>query len=260
MLGVIFLFAACAKNNDDHDTIIQEEDSGTSSKDGSTREGGTRDGGSSGDSGGACALGTTDHCGKCDHACNAGDTTTTYSCSDNTSQGTCTLTCLKEFYDLNGKEEDGCEAEDPIVQDTAGSAVAVTLPDTNDPLLKTNPQNIVGLAYGDSRLHQTQPTSRPYGRADWYHVTAEGAGTPNHMTACLGITNFPNDDTFEICLSDSGADGGAQTFPASSCKQVHGGTTSECVGLATDAGVYYVRVKKLSGSNTVNGYALYLEH
>jgi hypothetical protein len=147
-----------------------------------------------------------------------------------------------------------------VVQDSAQSAVAITLDDVvNDPMQIRNPHNQIGFAYGDARRHESAPTTRPNGRADWYQVTVNGAGDPAHgMIACLGITNFPSDDWFELCISDDGE----STFYSAGCDAVQGGATSLCLNppAMTDAGVYYVRVRKLNGSNTANGYALYLSH
>jgi hypothetical protein len=181
-----------------------------------------------------------------------------YACSDATSSATCLLTCKGEYYDVNGNADDGCESQDPTVQDTVATAVAVNLPDMNDPTNKTNPLNVLGYVYGDGRPHDAAPTSRPFGREDWFHVTAVGNGTGQGMVACLGITDFPPDDSFEVCISDNGG----STFPSAGCKPVTGGAPSVCVSPtgAPNAGVYYVRVRKTAGSNTQNGYALYLRH
>jgi hypothetical protein len=261
-----FIFVACAAggSSDDGTTPGAAGDSGAG--------GGTRDAGdghdaqtqgdsapaSDGDASGTCTLGTTDHCGACDHACRPTDKTTQYACSDATAAATCLVTCLAEFYDLNGNADDGCEAEDAPVQDTAASAKPIDLPDVNDPMFKTNPLNVVGFVYGDGRPHEAPPTSRPFGREDWYHVTADGNGSGQGMAACLGITNFPPDDTFEVCVSDNNG----TTFPQTGCKTVKGGANSVCVTPTgnPNAGVYYVRVRKTDGSNTANGYALFLRH
>jgi hypothetical protein len=204
----------------------------------------------------ACTLGTADHCGACDHACRPTDKATAYACSDATRAATCLITCRGEFYDVNGNADDGCEAEDSPAQDTAATAASIQLPDTNDATNKSNPLNVVGFTYGDGRPHESAPTSRPFGREDWYHVTAVGNGTGNGMGACLGITNFPPDDTFEVCISEK--DG--TTFP--NCKTVKGTAPSVCVTPTnkTNAGSYYVRVRKTDGTNTVNGYALFMQH
>jgi hypothetical protein len=259
------ILLACAKSDASDDGTVPGQDNDGGS--GTTHDAGGHDGQSQGDTGSsggsdsgdeACTLGTADHCGACDHACHATDTATKYTCSDATSSATCLITCLGEYYDLNGDASDGCEAQDLPVQDTAQAAKPISLPDANDPTFKTNPLNVVGYVYGDGRPHDAAPTSRPFGREDWYHVTAVGNGTGNGMGACLGITNFPPDDTFEVCISDNNG----STFPAAGCKTVKGGATSVCVTPTgtPNAGVYYVRVRKTDGSNTANGYALFLQH
>jgi hypothetical protein len=258
--AIPLIFFACAKTDvPDEGTVPgNDEDAGHTGDGG--RDARTQNGDSSGggDGGGNCTLGTNDHCGACDHACRASDKSTKYACSDGTTSATCLITCLAEYYDLNGDANDGCEAQDPTVQDTAASAVIVSLPDANDPTFKTNPLNILGYVYGDGRPHESPPTSRPFGREDWYHVTAVGNGTGMGMGACLGISNFPPDDTFEVCISDNNGN----TFPATGCKPVKGGGASACVVPTgnPNAGVYYVRVRKTDGSNTADGYALFLRH
>ena len=208
-------------------------------------------------------LGGPDHCGSCGTVCPPGhdDKGTQRTCSTMGLDATCDIACKGEYYDVNGSVDDGCEAIDPIIQDSAMNALAVTLPDVmQDPMEKSNPMNILGKLYGDIRLHDAPPTMRPLGREDWYAVTAIGAGTLNvTMNACLGITSFPQDNMFEVCLSDIGQ----TTFNANSCKIAVGMGNSVCVfpPAKTDAGSpYYVRVRKLSGTNTSAGYALYLQH
>ncbi len=200
----------------------------------------------------ACTLGSSDHCGACGTTCGTTDAQTTFACTDATTAGTCTVTCRGEFYDLDGKADNGCEAGDLVVQDSAASAKPVTLDGT------TRSANELGYVYSDDRAHENVPLKRPAGREDWYVVTVtvpEG-GAAGSFGACLGITNFPNDDVFEVCTTDANA----TTF--SHCAPVAGGGASTCVKPAAnaDAGVYFVRVKKVSGSNTANGYALFLQH
>jgi hypothetical protein len=213
-----------------------------------------RDGGADAEAG-ACTLGTPDHCGKCDTSCpGTDDAHTQRTCSDATPFGICGITCKGEFYDLDGSDANGCEAEDATVQDTEATAVAVSLPDAN-------PKNIDGQMYGDGRPHDAAPVSRPFGRDDYYKVTATGTGSPsNTMTACLSITNFPADNTFEVCIK---ADGAASFAPAS-CKSVNPQSQSadRCVTPPgnPDIGTFFVRVRKTAGSNTANKYALYLVH
>lgn len=200
----------------------------------------------------ACTLGSAAACGACGTVCGTTDAQTTFGCTDATPGGTCTLTCRAEFYDLDGKPENGCEAEDAIVQDTTASARPIALDAT------TRTANIAGKAYGDARPHEGVPLTRPNGREDWYHVTVTeadaGAGA---FGACLGITNFPSDDVFEVCTTDANA----SSF--TNCDSlVKGGAASKCVKPTgnTDVGEYYVRVKKLSGSSTPNQYALFVQH
>ena len=166
-----------------------------------------------------------------------------------------------EYYDENGATDDGCEALDLPVQDDSTSAVAITLPDVaQDPMAKSNPDNVLGYIYGDNRVHDMAPSMRPLGRDDWYAVTAIGMGTPNvTMKACLGIADFPQDNVFQVCISDIGQ----TNFDPNSCKAAIGGGPSVCVQppTLTDAGgPYYVRVHKMSGTNTRFGYALFLQH
>jgi hypothetical protein len=211
---------------------------------------------------GACQLGTPEHCGQCGMACPGADNAGTRRvCTAPSVFGLCDVVCLGEYYDLNGKLDDGCEALDAPAQDAPETAVAITLPDViDDPQQQTNPHNVIGYIYDDTRQHDTPPTQRPLGRDDWWAVTAVGAGDPGTgMVACLGITNFPVDDVFQVCISDINQ----VTFASGSCAGVQGGGPSTCVlpPARSDAGgPYYVRVRKLSGSNTALGYALYLKH
>jgi hypothetical protein len=243
-------FVACATATGPGDGTSSGGDGG-SATDAAPFEGGPRDAMT-------CTLGSADHCGACTTVC-AGidDKGTLRTCSDSNSAGMCSIQCKGEFYDLDGKDTNGCEAEDPIVQDTPATAVAVML--ISGP---TNPKTIVGTIFGDTRLHDAPPTARPLGREDWRAVSTTGvgkSGTTSAMSACLGISNFPTDNTFEVCVSKATI----TTFDTAECKTVIGGAASVCVGPATGAnltGPFYVRVKKIAGTNVALGYALYLEH
>jgi hypothetical protein len=200
----------------------------------------------------ACTLGTAAACGTCATVCGTTDAQTTYGCTDATPAGTCTLTCRGEFYDLDGKPDNGCEAEDAIVQDTAASARPITLDAT------TKSASVQGKAYSDTRPHEVVPLTRPTGREDWYHVTVSvpDGGAAGAFSACLGIPTFPTDDVFEVCTTDANA----SAF--GNCGQVKGGAAPMCVKPAgnADAGEYFVRVHKISGTSTADPYALTVQH
>jgi hypothetical protein len=208
-----------------------------------------------------CALGTPDHCGGCGTVCPPGadDVGTRRTCTGST----CDVICLGEYYDLDGKLTNGCEALDTPVQDSALTALSVTLPaayGTTDLGTMGNPSNEVGFIYADMRMHATAPTSRPNGRADWWKLIVSGGGdAASGVTACLGIVNLPTDDQYEVCLSSVGN----ASFTPAGCQTVLGGASSVCVSqpqAADESGTYYVRVQRLAGSNTPLGYALYLKH
>ena len=192
------------------------------------------------------------------------DTTSTQrSCSSMDATGTCDITCLGEWYDLDGNLMNGCEAEDQPVQDAAIDAFAITLPNVNNGGTgstpcdnSTNPCTRAGQIYSDMRKHDSAPTTRPLGREDWFKIVAVGTGSPSQVGACLGITNFPADNMYEICIGNDGS-----TTP-NVCKTAQGGGTSQCVApmTAADQGTFYVKLRKVAGSNTSNRYALYLTH
>ena len=214
------------------------------------------------DSSSSCGLGTADHCGTCTFTCPGMDTTSTQrSCSSSDATGTCNIMCLGEWYDLDGNASNGCEAEDQPVQDAAINAFAITLPDMNGTANppcdnSKNPCTYAGQIYSDTRQHDGAPTMRMVGREDWYKVVAVGNGAPGQMTACLGITNYPADNQFEVCIGNDGS-----TTPTT-CKTAQGGGTSQCVAppTAADSGTFYVKLRKIAGTNTANKYALYLAH
>jgi hypothetical protein len=213
--------------------------------------------------GSGCVLGTADHCGTCDTVCPGMDSASTLrTCSSNTATGTCNITCRGEFYDLDGDATNGCEAEDQPPQDMVVTAVMIALPNVNNGSGSTacdgatNPCTHAAQIYSDTRLHENAPTMRGLGREDWYQLVATGAGGSGQVGACLGITNFPADDRFEICIGDNGS-----TNPTT-CATAIGSTPSTCVAppTAADSGTFYIRLRKLSGSNTANKYALYVQH
>lgn len=208
-----------------------------------------------------CTLGTAEDCAACGNACPGMDTAgTRRTCMS----ATCGILCLGEWYDVDGDAANGCEAEDSPIQDTAAGAVLITLPNLNnggggalpcDGV--TNPCTRAAQVYGDAREHDAAPTMRPLGREDWYKVVAiNGGSSSNQMTACLGITNFPTDNQYEVCIGNDGS-----TMPTT-CMTAQGGGTSQCVAppTAADQGTFYVKVRKIAGANTANKYALYLVH
>ena len=230
----------------DATTEMPEDSSSTSSSNSSSGDANTDD----------CEIGRPDHCAACDDACPGTDSQTTERlCVDST----CDLHCLAEFYDLNGSPHDGCEAEDIPAQDTTATAVAFELPDVDDPTFMSNPLDHTAAIYGDDRVHDRPLTMRPLGREDRYAITAVGAGVGGGMMACLGITNFPADNMLEMCIGDPGDD----EFASAACVTAQGGGESECAsppGGGDAGGPYPIRVRKLAGTNTDNGYALFLQH
>jgi hypothetical protein len=248
VLSIVLVLASCA--------TAQAPDDGAGADAGSAIDAAPIDPGMSGDAA-MCTLGSADHCGTCSTICpGPDDMGTLRTCSDSNSAGMCSIECKGEFYDMDGKDTNGCEGSDPVVQDTSATAVAVMLPTGN------NPMNLVGTIYGDTRVHDAAPTARPLGREDWYAVTTVGVGkngASSAMSACLGITNFPADNSFELCTSQSGI----AMFDVAECVTVTGGAASACMHPDTGAqltGPFYVRVRKLAGTNAALGYALYLEH
>lgn len=219
------------------------------------------------DSGGSttCTLGSADHCGTCTTVCPGptdADSGTERVCSDSTTTATCDIICQGEHYDLNGDISDGCEGVDPIVHDNADAAVPETA--STGGLTVPDPYWYV---YGDARQHDVAPTSRPLGREDWYVVDHENSGgsTGGSLSVCLSITNFPSDDKFEVCVTNTGNKNIPSTSSSTSpCATVTPTTMSpsNCAVTtmsSTAHGLYYVRVRKLDGSNTANGYALFIQ-
>jgi hypothetical protein len=229
------------------------------------------DSGPPGDAGG-CSLGTADHCGTCNTVCPPGadDSATLRTCSGVTAFATCDIICRGESYDLDGKLANGCEAQDLPIQDSETTAVPITLPATHGPATgdlggNGNPSNRLGQIYGDARMHESAPMLRPNGREDWWKLNVQGNGDSSKgVTACLGISNFPNDNVYEVCLSSQNA----VVFANADCKQVMGmvgdmAGTSQCVShpmSSSEAGTYYVKIRRVMGSNTRNQYALFIEN
>ena len=125
-----------------------------------------------------------------------------------------------------------------------------------------NPLNVTGTIFGDARVHEIAPASRPQGREDWYKVSVIGQGDPMIATlnAGLSISALPPDNTFEVCVSAKDAD----TFTMAGCATVKGGPIQSARVASpsgTDGdGIYYVKIRKVEGTNTVNGYTLQLKH
>ncbi len=98
---------------------------------------------------------------------------------------------------------------------------------------------------------------RTLGLDDWYVITAVGTGAAGGMATCLNIGNYPADNNYEVCISASGS-----TDPTMCATATGSGGPSACVAVAgnPDAGTFYISVHKVSGSRTLNQYALFVEH
>ena len=92
------------------------------------------------------------------------------------------LLCLGTSYDVDGRDANGCEYEDVPLQDTPEHAVDVTLPDVADKALG-NPVNLVGHVYGDDRVHDSAPTSRPNGLPIGTRSPPSATATPTSASA-----------------------------------------------------------------------------
>lgn len=243
--GASLIFVACATSTTGTTGIPTLDDSGTPVYDAGgpvKTEGGT-----------GCTLGTADHCGSCETVCPGDvDGGTTRVCSDTSTTATCDIVCSGEFYDVNGDINDGCEGEDPIVHDSPDAAV---------PESATTAGITVGApdwyAYGDARQHDVAPTARPNGRVDWYAVTNPDAAS---VKACLTISNFPTDDQFQVCITNNNI----KNIDPAACKTITSSTSgaNACVTPSQTVvknGTYYVQVQKMSGTNTLNGYALFVQ-
>jgi hypothetical protein len=213
------------------------------------------------DLGPACTLGTVDHCGHCNVACpGADDSGSQRVCSADDETGQCDVLCLGESYDVDGNLADGCEASGSAAHDTFATGTAITLENVVNVLGK-NPVNWHEAILGDGRRHDAAPTLRPNGRDQLFAVTAKGSGDPAaSLTACLGIPDLPTNNSYEMCMSDATV----TEFDAASCKTIVGmAPHSVCVspphGESGD-GPYYVRVRKLGGTNSTLGYWLWMNH
>jgi hypothetical protein len=244
--GASLIFVACATSTSGSGGSTSDDDSGTTP----IYDGGTTP---NPDAATGCTLGTADHCGSCDTVCpGATDGGTTRVCSDTSTTATCDIICTGEFYDVNGDITDGCEGLDPIVHDSPDAAVPESATTAGVTLAAP-----LWYAYGDARQHDVAPTSRPNGRQDWYAVTNPDAAS---ITACLTISNFPTDDVFQVCITNNGN----KNLDPTTCKTVTSVSTgtAACVSPSQPTpknGTYYVLVQKMSGTNTLDGYALFVQ-
>lgn len=161
------------------------------------------------------------------------------------------LVCRGERYDVDGRLDNGCEAQDTPRHDTLETAVEVDLPDAR-------PVNVDAPILSDDRAHDTEPVKRELGLPDWWKVTAIGNGNLGKtMHACLYVGDLPVDSVYEVCISEAGSE------RPSVCKTVAPTTPeglSRCAVAADDSGIFFVRVLKKAGAHSARTYALYLEH
>ncbi|MEO8876210.1 MAG: hypothetical protein ABI461_11530 [Polyangiaceae bacterium] len=243
--GAALAYGACATSTTPGSPSGVDEDAG----DIPVYDAGGQPTGNDGGTSTACTLGTADHCGTCATACPSIDNAGTKRvCSDGTSTATCDIVCLGELYDMNGTTDDGCEAEDPVVHDSAEAGVAE---------VATTAGFTVGapdwFVYGDTRKHDVAPVDRPLGREDWYTLS----NPHGRLKVCLTIANFPADNQFEVCVTNLGN----KNIEVSQCKTITPTSGSnDCVQPAASTnGTYWARVRKLAGSNSLNGYALFVQ-
>lgn len=79
---------------------------------------------------GGCVIGTVDNCTDCGDKC--APPTTNAASAQVVCIGSCAIACQGEFYDVNGKLDDGCEVEDTTIQASENNAKDLgSVPDWN---------------------------------------------------------------------------------------------------------------------------------
>gem|GEM_PF-6088770 len=203
------------------------------------------------DTGPTCTLGQPNTCSSCTDVCSGPDDTKTVRTCENMA---CGIACKSDYYDANGKADDGCEAQDDLpIHSTAETAEK--LPDVTDEDDDETLTPKKGRMPSDDRKHLEEPYDRSKGVADVYTFkvsdTIWGSVNP---TVRLDAAALTGDVTLTISLSfecDTAPKGGpftasGTTNAGASTKEIE--LDSIACETSDDSGTVTIEVTKTGGT------------
>ena len=180
------------------------------------------------DTGPSCTLGQPNSCASCSDVCKGPDDDKTVRTCENLS---CGVACKTDYYDGNGKADDGCEAQDDLpLHSTAETAIA--LPDITDDDEDENISPKMGRMPSDDRKHLQEPFDRKNGVADFYTVHIEDTWFSSvNPTFRLDAAALTGDVTLSISLTFTCDFGGG---PFMGSDTVNAGSSTKEIELIVD--------------------------
>ncbi|MCB9557046.1 MAG: hypothetical protein H6707_13140 [Deltaproteobacteria bacterium] len=207
---------------------------------------------------GGCVIGTVDNCTDCGDKC--APPTTNAASAQVVCIGSCAIACQGEFYDVNGKLDDGCEVEDTTIQASENNAKDLgSVPDWNAKVAFS------GTLLSDDRTHVSSPSPRPTGRPDYFklHVIDKTLGN-TQAEVSLSLAALPASVEVEVSMKyicDQNPQSPLGPFTQTVTNQ---GTTKiaekiDCDGSGNasgdDSGTVIVWVRKLKGDHSAAQYS-----
>lgn len=200
------------------------------------------------DTGPTCTLGQPTSCSSCTDVCPGPNDDKTQITCENMS---CGIACKSDYYDANGKADDGCEAQDDLpIHSTAETAEK--LPDISDDDGDEAAVPKKARMPSDDRKHLQEPFDRSKGIADVYtvHVADTWWDSVNptfrlDAAALTGDITLTMSLTF-VCDGTGGPFTGSGTTTAgSSSKEIT--LKVDCNG-SDDSGTVTIEITKTGGT------------
>lgn len=202
-----------------------------------------------------CVLGTVDHCAHCGDRCPGQDSDTLKrSCID----GQCALACREEYYDVNGKVDDGCEILDDAPLH-ASEKDAIKFGDASDCDLGDSASAKLP---SDGRMHVAVPHERPNGRPDYFSIKLSDDMLCDLVgEVTLSLTEMSPDSEYRV-TTEYFCKNATPTAPRVTSGK--GGTSFKNVpdtacnpfGWGDDGGLLVIKVEKIGGPHNAADYSL----
>lgn len=225
--------------------VGQQPDGGTTADQGTGVEGGVSpDQGPSSD---GCVLGTTSNCLYCGDTCTGPNNSGTQPvCVQNNG---CDIHCRGDYYDVDGKEANGCEALDSLAAYST-EQTAKNLGLTDDCAGATK---VVGDVLSDDRYHTSTAKSGKLGTWRFFKLTiTDKLGCALSGKTTFDLTKLPSTNQYRVDAWYVCQQSGKKLNAAGG--SLYGGQSksfspdTSCTTMGDDSGTLYLRIYKWSGT------------
>lgn len=195
--------------------------------------------------GDGCAVGTPNHCAKCDHRCAGPDNAGTLRvCAG----GKCSIQCRGAYYDVNGKTTDGCEVLDKL----ALHSVASTAKHLGFVTDCAKDQSLQVVIPSDVRHHVLAPHTRPAGTPKWFKLNITDKTTcvldarvQVNLKGMSSLTYYRVETHFK-CKSGKYLGTTIKTFKGGTAQWII--TKTDCPNTTNDSGELFFRINQQTGT------------